>query len=211
MKYICLKRIVGNVILILSREHTAGLIWKAGVNTDTFKAHSVRSASVTAAANAGITTSVFQKFYYKPTGDTVLAQQFCQQLPKLLSPLELQNHIDVWNWAFWSIITEWLRPWSGCQLFWIIWRMRSWACQRPILSKYSFPTPFSFIISTNQRFDHNIMYMNKQTHRPTTHYQKSRGVKRMQRFLLRGCTFWSWRHTDHSIHQYHLHSSNWVL
>ena len=59
------------------------MLSKAGINTDTFKAHSVRSASVTAAANAGITTndilkaanwstaSVFQKFYYKPTGDTV--------------------------------------------------------------------------------------------------------------------------------------------
>ena len=59
------------------------MLSKAGINTDTFKAHSVRSASVTAAANAGITTndilkaadwstaSVFQKFYYKPTRDTV--------------------------------------------------------------------------------------------------------------------------------------------
>ena len=58
------------------------MLSKAGINTDTFKAHSVCSASVTAAANAGIitndilkdcsTASVFQKFYYKPTGDTVL-------------------------------------------------------------------------------------------------------------------------------------------
>ena len=59
------------------------MLSKAGINTDTFKAHSVCSASVTAAANTGITTndilkaadwstaSVFQKFYYKPTGDTV--------------------------------------------------------------------------------------------------------------------------------------------
>ena len=59
------------------------MLSNAGSNTDTFEAHSVLSASVTAAANAGITTndileaadwstaSVFQKFYYKPTGDTV--------------------------------------------------------------------------------------------------------------------------------------------
>ena len=51
---------------------------KAGVDTTIFKAHSVRSASVSTAASAGVTTadilkaadwssqSVFQKFYYKP-------------------------------------------------------------------------------------------------------------------------------------------------
>ena len=48
----------------------------AGVDTDTFKSHSVRNASATAAASAGITTnqimeaadwrseSVFERFYY---------------------------------------------------------------------------------------------------------------------------------------------------
>ena len=51
---------------------------KAGIDTSLFKAHSRRGASVSAAANSGITTkeileaadwstdSVFQKFYYKP-------------------------------------------------------------------------------------------------------------------------------------------------
>ena len=50
----------------------------AGIDTDTFKSHSVRSASATAAVSAGITTnqimdaadwrseSVFERFYYKP-------------------------------------------------------------------------------------------------------------------------------------------------
>lgn len=49
----------------------------AGIDTDTFKAHSTRSASASAAASAGLTTnqimeaadwsseSVFQTFYYK--------------------------------------------------------------------------------------------------------------------------------------------------
>ena len=51
---------------------------KSGINTDIFKSHSVRSAAVSSAANAGVTISeiisaadwsnetVFQKFYYKP-------------------------------------------------------------------------------------------------------------------------------------------------
>ena len=51
----------------------------AGIDTNTFKAHSIRGASVSAAASAGITTnqimeaadwssvSVFQRFYYRPT------------------------------------------------------------------------------------------------------------------------------------------------
>ena len=55
------------------------MLGKAGVNTEIFKAHSVRSASTSAAAAAGITTgdilkaadwsneSVFQRFYHKPT------------------------------------------------------------------------------------------------------------------------------------------------
>ena len=60
---------------------------KAGVNTEIFKAHSVRSASTSAAATAGITTgdilkaadwsneAIFQKFYHKPvkSGDFGIA------------------------------------------------------------------------------------------------------------------------------------------
>ena len=53
----------------------------AGIDTSTFKAHSVRGASVSATASAGLTTnqilnaadwgseSVFQRFYYKPVCD----------------------------------------------------------------------------------------------------------------------------------------------
>ena len=52
---------------------------KAGIDTEIFRVHSVRSASTSAAAAAGVTTSdilkaadrsseaVFQKFYLKPT------------------------------------------------------------------------------------------------------------------------------------------------
>ena len=55
---------------------------KAGIDTATFKAHSVRGAATTAASNAGVTTcdilnaadwstpSVFQRFYYKPSKQT---------------------------------------------------------------------------------------------------------------------------------------------
>ena len=55
---------------------------KAGIDTEIFKAHSVRSASTSAAAMAGITTNdilkaadwssetVFQKFYHKPTASS---------------------------------------------------------------------------------------------------------------------------------------------
>ena len=53
----------------------------AGVDTSTFKVHSIRGASLLAAASARVTTtqildtadwsseSVFQRFYYKPRGD----------------------------------------------------------------------------------------------------------------------------------------------
>ena len=55
----------------------------AGIDTSRFKAHSTRSASVTAAASAGVTTnqiieaadwssdSVFQRFYYRPHSNAV--------------------------------------------------------------------------------------------------------------------------------------------
>ena len=56
------------------------ILSKAGIDTSTFKAHSIRGASTSSAANAGITTSdilaaadwssetVFRKFYYRPDG-----------------------------------------------------------------------------------------------------------------------------------------------
>ena len=58
----------------------------AGIDTTIFKAHSVRGASTSAAANSGITTedilkaadwstdSSFQRFYYKPVYDTSFAK-----------------------------------------------------------------------------------------------------------------------------------------
>ncbi|XP_065918856.1 integrase/recombinase xerD homolog [Dysidea avara] len=58
----------------------------AGIDTDTFKSHSTRSASASAAASAGITTnqimeaadwrseSVFERFYYKPTSSNQMGQ-----------------------------------------------------------------------------------------------------------------------------------------
>ena len=58
------------------------LLARAGVNTEIFKAHSVRSASTSAAMAVGITTAdilkvadwsnemVFQKFYHKLTKDS---------------------------------------------------------------------------------------------------------------------------------------------
>lgn len=70
------------------------MLGKAGVNTEIFKAHSVRSASTSAAAAAGITTgdilkaadwsneAVFQRFYHKSTessnyGLAVLTSNSC--------------------------------------------------------------------------------------------------------------------------------------
>ena len=35
----------------------------------------------------------------------------------------------MWDWAFWNIITEWLRPQSDWMLFWVIWRRWSQAYQ----------------------------------------------------------------------------------
>ena len=39
------------------------------------------------------------------------------------------NTIDMWDWAFWNIIAEWLRLRSGWMLFWMIWRRWSRAYQ----------------------------------------------------------------------------------
>ena len=87
------------------------MLGKAGVNTEIFKAHSVRSASASAAATAAVTTgdilkaadwsneSVFQRFYHKPTkssnfGLAVLASNSCHPSG------ELQTHVDMFDFAF---------------------------------------------------------------------------------------------------------------
>ena len=69
------------------------IMGKAGVDTTIFKAHSVRSASVSTAANAGVTTadilkaadwsnqSVFQRFYYKPQQDSSFGRAVLSGLP----------------------------------------------------------------------------------------------------------------------------------
>ena len=68
------------------------VLTKSGINTDIFKAHSVRSAAVSSAANAGITTndilkaadwsseSVFQKFYYKPEANSTFGTAVLSKL-----------------------------------------------------------------------------------------------------------------------------------
>ena len=82
------------------------MLANSGIDVSIFKAHSVRGAATSAAANAGITTndilnaadwssqSIFHKFYYRPVhnstfGKTVLAGQ--------LSTTEgqLQSHVDM--------------------------------------------------------------------------------------------------------------------
>jgi len=62
------------------------LLKSAGIDTDTFKSHSMKSASATATASAGITTnqtmdaadwrseSVFERFYYKPGNSNSVGQ-----------------------------------------------------------------------------------------------------------------------------------------
>ena len=83
--YVC----TGHNLLLLGKvwkKSVSGLDWrdlgKAGTDTAIFKAYSVRGAAATAAHNAGVTTGdipnaadwstqiVFQKFYYKPSGNT---------------------------------------------------------------------------------------------------------------------------------------------
>ena len=68
------------------------ILTKSGINTNIFKAHSVRSASVSTAANAGITTNdilkvadwsnatVFQKYYYKPERDPTFEKTVLSKL-----------------------------------------------------------------------------------------------------------------------------------
>ena len=53
---------------------------------------------------------------------------------QIAATLHCTNYVDMWDWAFWSIITEWLSPSRGCQLFWIIRRRRSRTYQCPTLA-----------------------------------------------------------------------------
>ena len=78
---------------------------KAGIDTDIFKAHSVRSAATSAAADAGVTTtdilsaadwsseSIFQKFYYKPQKNNTFGKAVLST--KLSTTDKLQNHVDM--------------------------------------------------------------------------------------------------------------------
>ena len=62
------------------------MLEESGIDTNLFKAHSVRSASTSAAANQGVTTedilkaadwssdSSFQRFYYKPVRNATFAR-----------------------------------------------------------------------------------------------------------------------------------------
>ena len=73
---------------------------------------------------------LFQWFYYKPVHNSMFAKS-------VLSATD--NTKDMWDWAFWNIITKSLRPQSGWMLFWIIWSRWSQAYQwsHP-------PTPFFY-------------------------------------------------------------------
>ena len=113
----------------------------AGIDTSIFKAHSAWSAACSSASEAGVTTAtildaadwatetVFQRFYYKPKHNTTFGHAVLSQLSTT------GNKATKSRWygdrAFWNIITEWLRPRSGRQLFWIIWRMWCQTYQRP--------------------------------------------------------------------------------
>ena len=80
---------------------------KAGIDINVFKAHSVRGASTSAAASAGVTTndilnaadwsseSVFQKFYYKPEQNIAHLVLLCYQSWQPPINNELQNHVDM--------------------------------------------------------------------------------------------------------------------
>ena len=69
------------------------VLTKSGIDTDMFKAHSIRGASTSAAANAGVTTndilnaadwssvSVFQKFYYRSERKTNFGSSVLAKLP----------------------------------------------------------------------------------------------------------------------------------
>ena len=82
------------------------VLTKAGIDTNIFKAHSVRGASTSAAASAGVTTndilnaadwsseSVFRKFYYRPEQKSSFGSSVLAKLPTTITD-ELQNHVDM--------------------------------------------------------------------------------------------------------------------
>ena len=69
------------------------VLTKSGIDTGMFKAHSIRGASTSAAANAGVTTndilnaadwsseSVFQKFYYRSEQKSIFGSSVLAKLP----------------------------------------------------------------------------------------------------------------------------------
>ena len=79
------------------------MLGKAGIDTTIFRAHSVRGAAATAASNAGVTTcdilkaadwstsSVFQKFYYKPSKQAGFGRAVLDSDKEG----KLQTHIDM--------------------------------------------------------------------------------------------------------------------
>ena len=104
------------------RQWLKDIMGAAGFDLSNFKAHSVRGASTSVAASRGITTEEileaadwitefsFRHFRYKPVRNTAFAKS-------VLSAIN--NTLDMWDEAFWNIITEWLRPQSGCMLSWL--------------------------------------------------------------------------------------------
>ena len=131
----------------------------AGSDVSIFSGYSVRGASTSAAAVAGVIMndmqaadwsyeSVFQKFYYRPSHDTTYGRtvlpsssnetwtSVCYMSCHGIWVARLHmlcwatnNTIDMRNWAFWNVITKWLRSQSDHMLFGIIWRRWSRAYQ----------------------------------------------------------------------------------
>ena len=113
----------------------------ADIDTSIFKAHWARSAATSAASDAGVTTAtildaadwatetLFQKFYYEPKHNSAFGHAVLSQLSTTGEAATKSRWYG--DRAFWNIITEWLRPRSGRQLFWIIWRMWCRTYQRP--------------------------------------------------------------------------------
>ena len=100
------------------------LLQAAGVDTSIFSAHLVHGASSSKTANMGITTNDILKAANWSTESVFLLQTnnrcVLWKSGALNWWLATNNTVDMWDWAFWRIILEWLRPRSGCILFEII-------------------------------------------------------------------------------------------